>query len=86
MNEGGGYMKILKGLILVTLLVLALAVQGSAAGSLTTSSVFVGPKTDEPGVSSGLVLKKGHGVSVSATGNMCPFGGAFCVGPDGYAW
>ncbi len=78
-------MKILKGLTLVTTVVLALAAQGSAAGSVTTSNVFVGPKTDEPGVSSGLVLKKGHGVSVSATGNMCPFGGTFCVGPDGYA-
>jgi hypothetical protein len=85
MTKGGGYMKILKGLTLVTTLVLALAAQGIAAGSLTTSSVLVAPQTDEPGVSSGLVLKKGYGVSVSATGDMCPFGGAFCVGPDGYA-
>ena len=78
-------MKILKAVTLVTTVVLAVAAQGSAAGSVTTSDVVVGPKTDEPGVSSGLVLTKGHKVSVSATGSLCPYGGAFCVGPDGDA-
>ena len=42
-------MKILKGLTLVTTVVLALAAQGSAAGSVTTSNVFVGAEDGRAG-------------------------------------
>ncbi len=80
-------MKILKGLTLVTTVVLALAAQGSAAGSVTTSVYTVGALT-VPGVKTGLVLKKGHPVTVTVTGTVCYWPGPpaiLCVGPDGDA-
>ena len=73
-------MKILKGLILVTTVVLVLAAQGSAA--VTTSTYAVGPKTDQPGLNTGLVLKKGS-VTVTATGEVCANYSTLCVSPDG---
>jgi len=74
-------MKILKGVTLVTAVVLALAAQGSAAGSVTTSVYTVGPMTDEPGLNTGLVLTKGS-VTVTASGSVC-YIGSLCVDPDG---
>ena len=43
----GGYMKILKGLTVVTAVVLALAAQGSAAGEAMTSDYTVPSTTGE---------------------------------------
>jgi len=75
-------MKILKCLTLVTGVVLALAALGSAAGTLTTSNYVVQPTT-VPGVSTGLVLKKGKQVTVTATGVVCANYTNLCVTPDG---
>ena len=75
-------MKILKGLTLVTTVVLALAAQGGAAGPVTTSDFFVGPQTNEPGLNTGLVLKK-RSVTVTATGVLCAHFNTLCVSPDG---
>ena len=74
-------MKILTGLAPVATIVLVLAAQGTAAGSATTSEYTVGVLT-VPGVDTGLVLKKGHSVTVTATGTVC-IGTGTCVGPDG---
>ena len=72
-------MNILKGVTLVTAVVLVLAAQGSAA---KTSTYAVGPKTDQPGLNTGLVLKKGS-VTVTATGEVCAYYSMRCVSPDG---
>jgi hypothetical protein len=77
-------MKILKGFTLATAVALALAALGSAAGPTTTSVVFVGPQTNEPGLNTGLVLKNGS-VTVTATGVLCAHVDTLCVGPAGYA-
>lgn len=82
MNQGGGYMNVLKGVTLVTAVVLALAAQGGAAGALTTSNYVVQPKT-VPGVSTGLVLKDGKEVTVTATGVVCANYTNLCVTPNG---
>jgi hypothetical protein len=75
-------MKILKGVTLVTAVALAIAAQGGAAGSVTTSDFFVGPQTNEPGLNTGLVLRKGS-VTVTATGVVCAHVNTLCVSPDG---
>jgi hypothetical protein len=75
-------MKILKGVTVVTTVVLALAALGSAAGTVTTSSYVVEPRT-VPGVSTGLVLKKGKPVTVTATGVVCANFTNLCVTPAG---
>ena len=75
-------MKILKGVTLVTAVVLALAAQGGAAGTVTTSNYVVQPKT-VPGVSTGLVLKKGKPVTVTAAGVVCANFTNLCVTPAG---
>jgi hypothetical protein len=74
-------MKTFKGLTLVGTILLVLVAQGSAAGP-TTSVYTVGALT-VPGVNSGLVLKKGHPVTVTATGVVCVSGNSGCVGPNG---
>jgi PA-IL-like protein len=74
-------MTILKGLTVLSAVVLVLAAQVGAAGGVTTSSYTVASTTDEPGFSTGLVLKKGS-VTVTATGTVC-YIGSLCVGPDG---
>ena len=87
MNEGGGYMKILKVVTVMTAVVLALASQGGAAGGVTSSVYTVGALT-VPGVKTGLVVKEGHPVTVTATGTVCYWPGppaVICVGPDGDA-
>ncbi len=80
-------MKILKGVTLVTAVVLALAAQGGAAGGVTSSVYTVGVLT-VPGVNTGLVLKKEQTVTVTATGTVCYWPGpptTLCVDPDGDA-
>ena len=63
-------MKTFKGLTLVgSVIVLALAAQGTAAGP--TNFGLHRRIADRPGVNTGLVLKKGHGVTVTATGTVC---------------
>jgi hypothetical protein len=74
-------MKTFTGLTLVATIVLVVAAQGTAAGTTTTSVYTVGALT-VPGVNTGLVLKKGHPVTVTATGTFCPGTGS-CFGPDG---
>jgi hypothetical protein len=75
-------MKILRGLTLVTTIGLVLAAQVGAAGGTTTSDYTVASTTDAPGLNTGLVLKRGHPVTVTATGSVCPNTG-YCVDPDG---
>ena len=58
------------------------ASQGAAATPQQTTSVYVVGSLTVPGVDTGLVLKKGHPVTVSATGTVCP-GTGFCTTPDG---
>ena len=82
-------MKTFKGLALVgSVVVLALAAQGSAAGPATVTSNYTVGVLTVPGVNTGLVLKKGHGVTVTATGTVCYWPGPpaiLCVDPDGEA-
>jgi len=61
---------------------LALAAQSNAAGPTTASNVYTVRSTTVPGVDTGLVLKKNHAVTVTATGTVCP-GTGYCVDPDG---
>ena len=77
-------MKILKGFTVVTAVALALAALGSAAAPVTTSDVFVGGQTNEPGLNTGLVLTNGS-VTVTATGVVCAHLNTLCSGPDGDA-
>ena len=74
-------MRISKGLILVVAATtLAFVASASAAGPATADHT-VGSLT-VPGVDTGLVVKQGHPVTVTATGVFCP-GTGFCSGPDG---
>ena len=63
---------------------LMLAAQAAGARPDAATSYVVGSLA-VPGVSTGLVLKDGQQVTVTATGTMCPWGNAYCVGPDGNA-
>ena len=64
----------------VVALVLAAEATGARPGAGMT---FVVGSLTVPGVSTGLVLQDGQQVTVTATGAMCPWGTAYCVGPDG---
>jgi hypothetical protein len=75
-------MRILTGSALVAAIVLALAGQGTAAGHATVSNTYTVGVLTVPGVDTGLVLKKGHPVTVTATGTVCP-GTGYCTSPDG---
>ncbi len=76
--------EILKRLTLAgATMLLVLTVQTAAAGPTAVSSVYTVGSLGVPGVDTGLVLKKGRSVSVTATGTFCP-GTGYCVGPDGY--
>lgn len=80
-------MRTLKGLtLLVTASVLTLAAQGAASGSATISTVYTVAPASVPGVNTGLVLKKGLSVTVTATGVVCWYPGGFCADPDGHAY
>ena len=63
-------------------LMLALTAQATAAGPTTSSRVYTVGSPTVPGVDTGLVLKKGHAVTVTATGTVCP-GTGYCTDPDG---
>ena len=77
-------MRILKSLTLVgATIVLVLAAQAIAAGPTTVSSTYTVGSLTVPGVDTGLVLRTGQSVTVTATGSVCPHDLAFCVGPDG---
>jgi hypothetical protein len=69
----------------VAALALALAAQAGAAGPTTVSNTYTVGGGSVPGASTGLVLTSGMTVTVTASGAVCPFGGSFCPGPDGYA-
>src|SRR5262245_38075910 len=72
-------MTMLRRLTLIgTIAVLAFATQASAG----TSTVYTLGVLGVPGVDTGLVLKKGMRVTVTATGSFCP-GTGTCYGPDG---
>ena len=64
-------------------LVLALALQGSAAGAGTAPSVYTVNSTTIPGVTTALVLKNGQNATVTATDAVCPWGTSLCYGPNG---
>ena len=69
----------------VAAMVLVFAAPGNAAGPGATTAVFTVGSLTVPGVNTGLVLKKGKPVTVTATGSFCPGGGSsgLCFGPDG---
>jgi hypothetical protein len=76
-------MKSFKGAVVaVAAIALTAAAQAGAADPAVTSVYTVGSQT-VPGVSTGLVLRQGQTVTVTATGAVCPFGDAYCPGPDG---
>ena len=61
------------------------AAYAGAAGPTRFFGEYTVGGTTVPGLNTGLVLQ-GQSVTVSATGAACPFGDAFCPGPDGYPW
>src|SRR5262245_54730242 len=68
----------------VAAMVLVFAAPGTAAGPGASSAVFTVGSLTVPGVNTGLVLKKGKPVTVTATGSFCPGGSGFgCFGPGG---
>ena len=77
-------MRTLKAWTSVAVVALVLAAHAAAARPDAGTSFVVGSLTI-PGVSTDLVLKDGQQVTVTATGTMCPWGTAYCVGPDGNA-
>jgi hypothetical protein len=83
-HSKGGYMKILTRLTVVTAVVLAIAAQGSAAGTTTSSVYIVDGTTTLSGLNTGLFLKNGRPVTVTATGVVCvTLDLSVCVTPDG---
>jgi hypothetical protein len=72
----------LKGIVLGTAIVLALAAQATAAGPAKSSRVYSVGSVTVPGVDTGLVLKQGRSVTVTATGTVCP-GTGYCTSPGG---
>jgi len=78
-------MKRFKGVALaVVAIALVAAAQAGAAGP-TSSSVYTVGGLTVPGGSTGLVLRQGQTVTVTATGAVCPFGDSYCPGPGGNA-
>ena len=76
-------MRIPKGLTLVVVATMfVLAASSSAAAPPTDSHVYTVGSLTVPGVDTGLVVKQGQPVTVTATGVFCP-GTGFCSGPDG---
>jgi hypothetical protein len=57
---------------------------GPTTTTTTTTTTHTVPGSPVPGASTGLVLAAGEAVTVTATGAVCPYGGSFCPGPDGY--
>jgi hypothetical protein len=79
-------MKIFKGIApAVVAIALAAAAQAGAAGPTTVSAAYTVGGLTVPGVSTGLVLRPGQIVTVTATGGVCPYGNSYCPGPDGNA-
>ena len=78
-------MKSFKGVAFaVAAIALVAAAQAGAAGPTTVSNVYTVSGLTVPGVDTGLVLRTGRSVTVTATGAVCPFGNSFCPGPGGY--
>src|SRR5262245_50695326 len=65
-----------------TTVALIAASQGAAATPTQTSTEYTVESDGVPGVDTGLILRKGHPVTVSATGTVCP-GTGYCTTPDG---
>ena len=79
-------MKIFKGIApAVVAIALAAATQAGAAGPSTASVSFTVGGLAVPGVSTGVVLRQGQIVTVTATGGVCPYGTSYCPGPGGNA-
>lgn len=76
-------MKIVTGVALATAIVLALAGKVTAASPTSVSNDYTVGVLTVPGVDTGLVVKNGRGVTVTATGAACPHDPSVCVGPDG---
>ena len=64
-------------------LVLALALQGSAAGAGSAPSVYTANSKTVPGVTTAVILKNGQNATVTATDAVCPWGTSLCYGPNG---
>ena len=69
--------------LVVATIALVFAVSGNAAKPGTVSNVYTVGVQKVPGVDTGLLLKKGRSVTVTATGAACPHDPSVCVGPDG---
>ena len=76
-------MKRFKGVALAVVAIALVAAAQAGAGGPTSSSVYTVGGLAVPGVSTGLVLRQGQTVTVTATGAVCPFGDSYCPGPDG---
>src|SRR4029078_3727170 len=82
--EGESQMKSFKGAVVaVAAIALAAAAQAGAGGACTVSAAYTVDGLSVPGVTTGLVLRQGQVVTVTASGAVCPFGDAYCPGPDG---
>jgi hypothetical protein len=79
-------MKIFQRVALVAATVALIATtQAGAAGPTNVSNVYTVDGLAIPGVDTGLVLRQGQVVTVTATGGVCPYGDSYCPGPDGNA-
>jgi hypothetical protein len=84
--QRGKAMKSFKGAAFaIVAIALAAAAQAGAGGPRTVSSTYTVGGLTVPGVITGLVLRPGQVVTVTATGGVCPTGDAYCPGPDGNA-
>lgn len=73
--------------VMVTGLVVPVASDAArpAATVPSVTSVYTVGALTVPGVDTGLMVGGAMSVTATATGAVCPFGGGFCVGPDGYS-
>jgi len=77
-------MKSFKGAVVaVAAIALAAAAQAGAGGPGTVSAAYTVDGLSVPGVTTGLLLRQGQVVTVTASGAVCPFGDAYCPGPAG---
>lgn len=76
-------MKFPKGLTLAAIgVALVLAAQATAGGRTVSKTYSVGVLS-VPGADTGFMVTDGMQVTVTATGEACPFGGSYCVSADG---
>ena len=72
-------------LVAVALALGVFVAPATAAGPTVVSDAYTLGGLTIPGVNTGFVVKEGSPVTVTATGALCPWGGDFCPGADGFA-